>query len=516
MRESFTPIQTGWNGAASESLMNARPFQPEQEAAIEQHLRVPADIAFTDLSKTVFERTAPAVGAADMRDGAKHLLRPETMNLLDILHGKSAEDALQIIQNNIDLFRKLYAANLIIPPGQIHTTQRRLPDGQYSTLQEWINPNRDCTSACVFCFAGQAHPERKEMLKHIPPVMPRSVMELIVKDMPRSAKLIGANHIHLKFGGGGEPALAMGQVSEFLDLIDERLPAEYSYDWTLITSGLGLNDQKLAEIKKRNGYIALSSGGDREGHNLSRPMKGGKGSYDMMTNTLRRIKRMDIPANLTMVFTATNIANAYRFLEEIYNDTEIGWVPIITSVVRDNGSVEGDSFVPTTQALLEGWQNFLNVMLEGAIHFKQPIPPNMDYVEIGPRKEHTCIAGINYITAGATYTSDGEVAPLINSCHVNSSDPNLELIDSNEPFLTHANRRYQPYLQYKTDANTGCKTCGIQGWCGGEHEAGGCAIQKHHRDTIKPPYCDFYTQGTEMLMQAVFLADYYNQFIDLI
>lgn len=516
MRESFIPMHTGWNSQASEYLHTARPFQPERGTDFEQYVKVPAEIIFTDLTNTAFVRTAPLMGAVDMRDGAKHLLQPETTDLLNALHGKSAEDSLQIIQNNTDLFRKLFAANLIIPPGYTHSTLRGMPEGKYSTLQEWINPNRDCTSACVFCFAGQAHPERREMLKHIPPVMPRSVMELIVDDMPRSAELIGAKHIHLKFGGGGEPALAMRQVSEFLDLIDARLPEDYTYDWTLITSGLGLNDEKLAEIKRRNGYIALSTGGNKEGHNLSRPMKGGKGSYDMMMNVLRKIRHMDIPTNLTMVFTAANIANAHRFLEEIFTDGEIGWVPIITSVVRDNNNVEGDTFVPSADALMDGWQKFLKVMLEGAIDFKQPIPPNMDYVEIGARKDHTCIAGVNYITAGSTYTSDGGIVPLINSCHVNSSDQNIELLDSAEPFLTVANRRYLPYLEHKSDKNTGCKTCGIQGWCGGEHEAGGCAIQKQHRNTIKPPYCDFYTHGSEMLMQAVLLADYYNKFIEVI
>ncbi len=510
----FQRLQTGWSARES-ALFVPRYSKEQNDSGVFSCNRIPADLIFTDLKKNHFDKPVDIVGVVDQRDGTSKLLSREAMEYLTWLQGKSLEDSMMSIQDNQDLYKSLYDKHLIIPPGFQHQIDRSNPKGTYPILNEWINPNRECSSACVFCFAGQAHPEkRKEIARNIPPRMPESVMRLIIEDMPRSAEMIGASHIHLKIGGGGEPALAMQEVMQFLDIVDTELPENYTYDWTLVTSGLGLNAAKLEEIKRRNGYIALSIGGDEEGHNKSRPLKGGLGSYQRVIKILELIKSMGIPLNLSMVFNADNIATAHKFLEEIYANSKIGWVPIITSVVRDNSQAEGTSFVPTNEALIDGWQKFLNVMLEGAIRFKQPIPPHMDYVSIGAKKEHTCVAGVNYIAAGSQYGENGDVIPLINSCHVTSSDANI--FDSEKPYLQQARTNYETYLPYKTDEGTGCRACEIQGWCGGGHEAGGCPIQKKGRDTIKPPYCDFYTQGTEMLMQAVLLADYYNEAIEVI
>ncbi len=517
------PLQVGWDHRPSQHMFR---FSSRDEQIIpegEYPFHVSDKIAFLNLSNNHFdvpvgEDFGDIYGAIDRRNGQKYLLKPTSYNFLQELHGKSEDEARMILKYNLDLAKELYDCGLLIPQGYHQIAKHTQESGVYANLNEWIVPNKNCASACIYCFAGQAHPEKKELTRDIPDRMPREVMRQIIADMPRSAAHIGAHHVHLKFGGGGEPAQAMDEVFEFLDLVKTELPADFTYDWVLITSGIGLSTTKLEEIEKRKGYIALSVGGDEEGHNKSRPLASGKGSFDIAMNQLRKIKAMGIPHNLTMALTSDNIDTAHKLLEKMYDDPTLGWSPIITSIARDNDHAVGRDFVPENDRIIAGWRLFLQTMIQGAIRFRQPIPPHFDYVEIGPEKKHTCIAGENYITAASVYDrTDPQhtIKPLISGCHVNATDIQHAAIPGERIYLEVAKQQYEEYGPYKLSSGIenekpGCEDCDIQGWCAGVGDAGGCAIQKKGRDSVQPPYCDAYTQATELLAESILLADLYN------
>jgi uncharacterized protein len=130
----------------------------------------------------------------------------------------------------------------------------------------------DCNLGCSYCYAGEKF--RKRMSEA---VMLRAI-DLAFSD--------GAREVQLSFFGG-EPLLEWERLVEATAIAEERARAEgVRLQLMVTTNGTLLDEERVQFLVEHRFFVGLSIDGAREAHEATRPLRGGRSSFDAVVRGL--------------------------------------------------------------------------------------------------------------------------------------------------------------------------------------------------------------------------------------
>lgn len=152
--------------------------------------------------------------------------------------------------------------------------------------------NLDCNLGCWYCYEGK----RKNGL-----YLSRQMADKAI-DFIRQSILPFGNQIGVSFYGG-EPLLSFEMMVYLAERISGLVGGDGVFSGNMVTNGTLMTPSKATILKNRGiTDIQVTLDGPKETHDLSRPFKTGKGSFDIIVRNIRSvcdILNIDLTANYT-------------------------------------------------------------------------------------------------------------------------------------------------------------------------------------------------------------------------
>lgn len=252
-----------------------------------------------------------------------------------------------------------------------------------------------CNMGCTYCYADQGDfggPTKNMSLETA-----LKAIDLLVKDCPENGKA------QLTFLGG-EPLInrkAIREATIYAEKIAKQKNIQINYS---ITTNGTLVTESDAEFFEEYGFsVTVSLDGIGENHDLNRPMKGGKGSYDTIIKNIQPLlslqKKMQVSVRVTVTPENSNLpAILDEFIQMGFHG--VGFSPLLRS---SNGKNEMN-------------QEQLSIMLENMIacglNFEKNVLAGKRYpflnmvnalkeISKGTHRPYPCGAGAGYMGVSA-------------------------------------------------------------------------------------------------------------------
>ncbi|MBQ8316802.1 MAG: thioether cross-link-forming SCIFF peptide maturase [Lachnospiraceae bacterium] len=177
----------------------------------------------------------------------------------------------------------------------------------------------DCNLACQYCFADEGsyngHP--RELMNY---EVGKQALDFLIEN--------SGNRVNLEVDFfGGEPLMNFDVVKRLVEYGRMReKEAGKNFRFTLTTNGVLLNDEIIEFCNKEISNVVLSLDGRKEIHDLMRPTRNGKGSYDVIVDKFKNFveKRGDKSYYVRGTFTRNNL----DFTEDFKHMVDLGFKEI--------------------------------------------------------------------------------------------------------------------------------------------------------------------------------------------
>lgn len=335
-----------------------------------------------------------------------------------------------------------------------------------------------CNMGCTYCYADQGDfggPTKNMSLETT-----FKAIDLLLRDCPEGGKA------QLTFLGG-EPLMNRQAIREavvYAETVAKQKNIHVNYSIT--TNGTLVTESDAVFFEEYGFSVTISLDGIGKDHDLNRPMKGGKGSYDRIIQNIRPLlslqKKMQVSARVTVTPENTNLPDVLdEFIHMGFHG--VGFSPLLRS---SNGQNEMN-------------QEQLSVMLENMIacglNFEKNVLAGKRYpflnminalkeISKGTHRPYPCGAGAGYM--GVSADED------LFACH--------RFVNEDVGKMGDLNKGVQPELQNNwlasrhVNTQEPCSQCWARYLCGG-----GC----HHEVIEKGrPACDYIRSWLFYTIQA--------------
>lgn len=139
----------------------------------------------------------------------------------------------------------------------------------------------DCNLACKYCFAEEGEYKGRRALMSFE--VGKKALDYLVKNSG------SRKNLEVDFFGG-EPLMnweVVKQLVEYGRSLEE--PYNKKFRFTLTTNGVLLNDEIIEYANKEMSNVVLSVDGRKEIHDMMRPTRNGKGSYDIVMPKFKQV-----------------------------------------------------------------------------------------------------------------------------------------------------------------------------------------------------------------------------------
>ncbi|MDO5127559.1 MAG: thioether cross-link-forming SCIFF peptide maturase [Eubacteriales bacterium] len=177
----------------------------------------------------------------------------------------------------------------------------------------------DCNLACQYCFAdeGEYHGQKRELMTL---EVGKRALDFLIEN--------SGNRVNLEVDFfGGEPLMNFDVVKEIVAYGRMReKEAGKNFRFTLTTNGVLLNDDVIEFCNREISNVVLSLDGRKEIHDLMRPTRNGKGSYDVVVPKFQEFvsRRGDKSYYVRGTFTRNNL----DFTEDFKHMADLGFKEI--------------------------------------------------------------------------------------------------------------------------------------------------------------------------------------------
>lgn len=176
----------------------------------------------------------------------------------------------------------------------------------------------DCNLACRYCFAGEGEycGDRSLMSYEVG----KQALDFLI------AKSGTRRNLEVDFFGG-EPLMNFQVVKDLVKYGREQEKLHNkNFRFTLTTNGVLLNDEIIEFANKEMNNVVLSIDGRKEVHDLMRPSRNGKGSYDLILPKFQKLAESRNQTNYYVRGTFTH--NNLDFSEDVKHLAELGFKQI--------------------------------------------------------------------------------------------------------------------------------------------------------------------------------------------
>lgn len=317
----------------------------------------------------------------------------------------------------------------------------------------------DCNLACKYCFAeeGEYHGKRELMSFEVG----KKALDFLVANSGTRTNL------EVDFFGG-EPLMNFDVVKQLVEY-GRKIEKENNkkFRFTLTTNGVLLNDEILEFANKEMGNLVLSIDGRKEIHDLMRPNRGGKGSYDTIVPKFQHAAESRNQMNYYVRGTYTR--NNLDFAKDVIHMADLGFEQISVEPVVADPSEDYALREEDIPKLLEQYDELLAEMVKrrkagkgfNFFHF-------MIDLSGGPcvaKRLSGCGSGTEYLAV----TPSGDLYP----CHQFVGMKEFLLGNVDEGIVNTAIR--DEFKLCNVYAKEKCKSCFAKFYC-----SGGCAANSYN------------------------------------
>jgi len=268
----------------------------------------------------------------DVCSGSVHVVDELVYDMIELYQTKSKDEIVQAI---IEKYGDLYTENDII---EAYSDIEELKNmGQLFTEDVYkdviidfkkrktvvkalcLHIAHDCNLACKYCFAdeGEYHGQKRELMSL---EVGKKAIDFLIDN--------SGNRVNLEVDFfGGEPLMNFDVVKEIVAYGRSReKEANKNFRFTLTTNGVLLNDDIIDFCNKEISNVVLSLDGRKDIHDLMRPTRNGKGSYDVIISKFKNFveKRGDKSYYVRGTFTRNNL----DFVEDFKHMADLGFKEI--------------------------------------------------------------------------------------------------------------------------------------------------------------------------------------------
>jgi uncharacterized protein len=333
------------------------------------------------------------------------------------------------------------------------------------TLTAWLHVTNECNLRCPYCYVHKT-PDDMEVERG----------KQAVDAVFRSALANGFQRVKLKYAGG-EATLNFHTVLILHDhaqtLADQH---HLKLDSVVLSNGVALSDQMIAEMKTRGIRLMISLDGVGEYHDQHRPFVNGKGSFKHAERTLDRLAAHDFTPSISITVSNRNLEGLAETVDYVLKRG----LPFTINFYRENEC--STSFVDLSynnEAIISAMKEAFAV-IEDNIPFHSLLGAIVDRAQLEAPHDRPCGVGNSYLVInhkGGVAKCHMEIEQAVTD--ISALDP-LQII-----------RKDQIGVQNPSvEAKEGCRECHWRYWC-----AGGCPVLTYRvtgRFDVKSPNCHIY------------------------
>jgi len=226
------------------------------------------------------------------------------------------------INNRRDLVEKL--------PGFIKTENKNYFDFldskwiekyllSYGYTELVLEVTTSCNLRCKYCvFSGNYDCQREHGEEHMGKDIALKSIDLYFNKIIEGESY-NPNRKPVVAFYGGEPLLNFPLIMECVDYINKIYEGEVVYSIT--TNGTLLTGDIIDFLLNKKFYIVLSLDGNKENHNRNRVFKNGNGTFDIIIDNVKKIKkRHKLPIFVNCVYDfKTNLVDVAEFFDKNFN-----------------------------------------------------------------------------------------------------------------------------------------------------------------------------------------------------
>ena len=211
-----------------------------------------------------------------------------------------------------------------------------------------------CNLACPYCYYYFQDFDSSSY----PRIMKRPVVDQLGKFLVQSIDEMRIDRINLGLHGGEPLLLKKKEFDHLCQTLKGELSGRVEYSFGLQTNGTLIDEDWIELFEKHGVKVGLSIDGPKEHHNLNRPDKRGRGTYDQTMRGLELLRKAGSEGRLTdvgalcVVDPNLNGAEVFKFFVEELR------IPSFTFLLPRTGWGEG------LEIQQESWVRFFNDALD--------------------------------------------------------------------------------------------------------------------------------------------------------
>ncbi len=337
----------------------------------------------------------------------------------------------------------------------------------------------DCNLACKYCFAEEGEYKGRRALMSLE--VGKKALDYLVKNSG------SRKNLEVDFFGG-EPLMnwdVVKQLVEYGRSLEE--PYNKKFRFTLTTNGVLLNDEIIEYANKEMANVVLSVDGRKEIHDMMRPTRNGKGSYDIVMPKFKQVAESRNQMNYYVRGTFTR--NNLDFSKDVLDLADQGFEQISVEPVV---AKETESYAIREEDLPKIFEEYDKLAAELAKRKKEGRGFNFFHFMIdlsgGPcvaKRLSGCGSGCEYLAV----TPWGDFYP----CHQFVGEEKF-LMGNVDEGITKPEIR-EEFKNCNVYSKEKCKTCFAKFFC-----SGGCAANSYN---FHGHINDAYDIGCEMQRKRV-------------
>lgn len=154
-----------------------------------------------------------------------------------------------------------------------------------------------CPLGCVYCSVDSG---RDNVFLGID--IAKAAIDLVIIN----AQKLGVTSVGVVFGGGGEPTLAWGVLTEAILYAQKKAHGAGITPQILVATGGILDQTRVGWLAKNTTHIALSFDGPEMIQNVHRPLASGKSSFDAVVRTAAVLKELNADFSIRAAISDLN------------------------------------------------------------------------------------------------------------------------------------------------------------------------------------------------------------------
>jgi len=335
-----------------------------------------------------------------------------------------------------------------------------------------------CNMGCSYCYADQGNfggPSKNMTIESA-----IKAIDLLLKDCPEGGK------VQLTFLGG-EPLFNRKAIRDAVGYADIKAKEKnISVNYSITTNGTLLTEDDALFFETHGFAVTISLDGLKDAHDAQRPMKGGKGSFDLIMKNIRPLleiqKNMQVSARVTVTSENTNLGEALdEFIQMGFHS--VGFSPLLRSS-NGKGEMSKESLTLMLENMIACGLNFEKNVLAGKRYPFLNMVNALKEISKGTHRPYPCGAGAGYMGVSA----DEELF----ACHRFVNEDAGYMGDLNKGINTDVQNQW--LTTRHVHKQEPCSKCWARYLCGG-----GC----HHEVIEKGrPACDYIRSWLTYTIQA--------------